>query len=423
MSNRGDQVTTGQPTLLSAALFERDGALLAVRRKPGHRPFAGFWMPPLAAVDERDTAEDALRRHTREQFGVTVTEETFADTVYLQDAADGGRFVVNIFRAELGAEPMRFNAAGAYDDARWLAAGDLPEVSMPQELRESLLRLLAGESAPPRTEWTSPETIAAEAVPLAEAVRTATPSASEEAESEPPPDNRAGWDAISDAYQAEYYGDRDVGLIKWTPNQSDADLHILGDVRGQRVLVLGCGGGQDVVALDRIGAVAVGIDFSAKQIAYARKYAARHAAVNASFVEGDMADLSRFDDASFDIVLSMYALGYVEDAPAVLRDAARVSRGGGTLVIAVPHPVGNVVSSEAPYHFEHAYWSRQVDFDWTFEDGTEARLRDFPRTVAEWFTLVTDAGYTVERMLEPEGRDDERRSMVPYVLIIKARKR
>lgn len=417
-------MTTGQPTLLSAALFERDGALLAVRRKPGHRPFAGFWMPPLAAVDDRDTAEETLRRHTREQFGVTVTEETFADTVYLQDAADGGRFVVNIFRAELGAEPMRFNAAGAYDDARWLAAGDLPEVAMPEELRDALLRLLRGEAPPAPTEWASPETAVGlgEAIPLAE---TAPPDAADPPPEQdaPPPDNRAGWDTISAAYQAEYYGDRDVGLIKWTPNQSDADLHILGDVRGQRVLVLGCGGGQDVVALDRMGAVAVGIDFSPKQLAYARKYAARHAAVNASFVEGDMADLSRFDDASFDIVLSMYALGYVEDAPAVLRDAARVSRGGGTLVIAVPHPVENVVSSEAPYHFEHAYWSRQVDFDWTFEGGTEARFRDFPRTVAEWFTLVTDAGYTVERMLEPEGRDDERRSMVPYVLIIKARKR
>lgn len=417
-------MTTGQPTLLSAALFERDGALLAVRRKPGHRPFAGFWMPPLAAVDERDTAEDTLRRHTREQFGVAVTGETFADTVYLQDAADGGRFVVNLFRAELGAEPMRFNAAGAYDDARWLAADDLPEVAMPEELRDALLRLLRGEAQPAPTEWASPETVVGpgEAIPLAETAPPYAAAVPPEPDG-PPPDNRAGWDAISDAYQAECYGDRDVGLIKWTPNQSDADLDILGDVRGQRVLVLGCGGGQDVVALDRMGAVAVGIDFSPKQLAYARKYAARHSAVNASFVEGDMTDVSRFDDASFDIVLSMYALGYVECAPAVLRDAARVTRGGGMLVIAVPHPVEIVVSSDAPYRFEHAYWSRQVDFDWTFENGTGARFRAFPMTIAEWFTLVTDAGYTIERLLEPEGRDDERRSIVPYVLIIKARKR
>ena len=45
---------------------------------------------------------------------------------------------------------------------------------------------------------------------------------------------------------------------------------------GKRVIVLGCGGGQDVVALDRMGAIAVGIDQSERQIEYARKFAAGH---------------------------------------------------------------------------------------------------------------------------------------------------
>ena len=98
----------------------------------------------------------------------------------------------------------------------------------------------------------------------------------------------------------------------------------LGDIRGKRALVLGCGGGQDVVALVKLGAVAVGIDSSPKQLAYARKFAQGRDADNASFVEGGVEDLSRFDDASFDLAVSIHVLDYVERVEDALSQAARV---------------------------------------------------------------------------------------------------
>ena len=115
------------------------------------------------------------------------------------------------------------------------------------------------------------------------------------------------------------------------------------------MLVLGCGGGQDCVALDKMGAIAVGIDQSAKQIEYARKYAARHDAPNASFVEGTVEDLSRFDDESFDMAVSAHMLNYVERIEDTLRETARVLKPGGAFVIPAPHPFDAALAERPPY--------------------------------------------------------------------------
>ena len=58
------------PELMSALLFEKsERALVTHRRTP---PFAGQWMLPSTLVRDDEAAEDAMRRHAREQFGVTL---------------------------------------------------------------------------------------------------------------------------------------------------------------------------------------------------------------------------------------------------------------------------------------------------------------------------------------------------------------
>src|SRR5205085_2600125 len=290
--------------LMSAALLERDAKVLAAHRRS--TPFAGQWTLPVAVVDGSEAAEDAVRRHLRDQFGVSVDEETFVDTVYIEDPDDSRRYVTNIFRARLGIEPMRFRSDGDYDDARWLAADEIEQLWMPPALRAPLVRIMRGEDLEPAAEWTNDEAETGKGVPLAERA-TDVAAASDEPE-KPAPDNRAGWEAIAAAYQEERFGERYGEKLMWSYLSSEDDLHVLDDVRGRRVIVLGCGGGQDVVALERMGARAVGVDHSAAQIAYARKYAARHNAENASFVEASIDDLSRFDDESFDVAISSHAL-------------------------------------------------------------------------------------------------------------------
>jgi SAM-dependent methyltransferase len=323
---------------------------------------------------------------------------------------------------------MRFNAEGDYDDARWLAPADLEQLWMPPDLRAPLVKILTEPESLHETDWS--QTIG-EGVPLAE--REDLVEAQPAAPGVPPPDNRAGWDAIAAAYQEERYGDRDAGRLKWSRGLHEDELLLLDDVRGKRAIVLGCGGGQDVVALAKMGAIAVGIDVSMKQLQYAKKYAERHGAENASFVEGTVEDLSRFDDESFDLAVSIHVLGYVERAERAFAEAARVLKPGGVLAIAVPHPFNITRDDDPPYGVARGYWNDRIDWEWAFDGGATASFREYPRTASQWFRLLVDAGFSVERLIEPyqgdisgddaKGFDMRLAKLMPYVLIMKARKR
>lgn len=412
------------PDLTSAALFERDGrVLVAHRRRP---PFASQWTLPMTIVRPDEAAEEALRRHTVEQFGVGLGLETFVETVYLVDPDDQHQYVANIFRIQ-ATGPLRFDANGDYDDARWLAPADLEQLWMPPDLRVPLLKMLTEPESPHETGW---EQAVPEGVPLAERDAASTVGAQPAAPAAPAPDNQAGWNAISDAYQREFFGERYAGQFMWSWTLTEHDVRLLDDVRGKRVLVLGCGGGQDVVALSEQGAVAIGVDRSEKQIAYARDYALHHNAANASFVEGAVEDLSRFDNESFDAVVSSHMLNYVERIEDALAEAARVLRPGGALCVSVVHPFDTVLSDDAPYRAATSYWDVQRDWTWTFDGGESAVFRQWFWPVSRWFEMLTTAGLAVERIVElPETPVDgaaperERARLVPHTLMFKARKR
>lgn len=422
------------PDLTSAALFEQDGRVLVMhRRRP---PFASQWTLPMTIVREDEAAEDALRRHALEQFGIGVGGETFVETVYLIDPDGNQQYVANIFRASIGEGPMRFNTEGDYDDARWSTAGELEQLWMPPDLRVPLIKILTEPESLHETEWSKTIPDAAvdtgEGVPLGERAGRALPlpgDASPEPETQAP-DNRVGWDAIAAAYQDQIFGERYGERFMWSWALSEDDLQLLDDVRGKRALVLGCGGGQDVVALDRMGAIAVGIDQSRKQIAYAKAYALRHDALNASFVEGTVEDLSRFDDESFDVAVSAHALNYVERIEDCLRETYRVLKPGSVLAISARHPFDAALSDEAPFRVVRSYWDATQDWTWTFDNGVSALFRQWFWSVSQWFTMLTAAGFSIETMAEPqqEAPDDtlgdrQRRSLVPYSLYMKARKR
>ena len=244
------------------------------------------------------------------------------------------------------------------------------------------------------------------------------------------PDNRASWNAISAAYQ------RDLGWpeerLTWGIRcGAEDDLRLLGDVRGKRVLVLGCGGGQDIVALAAMGAAEItGIDISEAQLAHARRLLAERG-VPATLIEDSAEDLSSIGDANMEIAVSIHALNYVERADLCFAGTFRVLVPGGLFALSVLHPANASTHDEPPYGWEKPYF--QVEFDWRWKGlPGEPPFRSYYRTVADWFGLLRDAGFTVERLLEPPPVDDAsgwarkndyaKCDTVPGTLIFTARK-
>ncbi len=85
-------------------------------------------------------------------------------------------------------------------------------------------------------------------------------------------DMRAAWNRTSAGYQRLHQIPTDAAHYgPWAPDESE--LRLLGDVRGKRILEIGCGGGQCSIAFARQGAIAVGIDLSDEQLAFASQLA------------------------------------------------------------------------------------------------------------------------------------------------------
>ncbi|MCS6843255.1 MAG: class I SAM-dependent methyltransferase [Caldilineales bacterium] len=215
-------------------------------------------------------------------------------------------------------------------------------------------------------------------------------------------DMRAAWNRASAVYQERHAIPVDAAHYgPWMP--TERELRLLGDVAGRRILELGCGGGQCSIAFARQGAIAVGLDLSDEQLAFARRLARQHG-VQVELHQGDAADLDRFADATFDIVFSAYALQYVEEIERCLAGVARVLVPGGLLVFSLDHPFRAVFwdekEDEDSVVAARSYWLRGA-MEWQFS-GSGEWMRSFHRTVGDWVDLLHAAGLAVRRILEPE---------------------
>lgn len=123
-----------------------------------------------------------------------------------------------------------------------------------------------------------------------------------------------------------HYGD-------WT-GLDDAESHLFAEhlTPNMRVLDLGVGGGRTTPALRALGGGYVGIDYSEPMVARAR---AGHP--DTDIRHGDAADLSAFDDASFDaVVFSVNGIDYLhprERRQRCVREVGRVLRPGGVFIL------------------------------------------------------------------------------------------
>jgi SAM-dependent methyltransferase len=111
--------------------------------------------------------------------------------------------------------------------------------------------------------------------------------------------------------------------------------HLLGDVRGRRVLELGCGSGANTVCLVARGADVCALDISEDLIGLARRRLKVSGCGGSScFVVGSAHQLP-LPDASVDVVFGIAILHHL-DLSLVSREAHRVLREGGRAIFQEP---------------------------------------------------------------------------------------
>lgn len=214
-------------------------------------------------------------------------------------------------------------------------------------------------------------------------------------------DMRAAWNQAAPDYQRRRVSATDSAHYgPWAPLEDE--LQLLGDVRGRRILEIGCGGGQCSIAFAKQGAIVAGLDLSDAQLDHARTLATAEE-VAVEFVQGAAEDLHHFADGAWDIVFSVYAFQYVADMPRCLAECARVLRPEGRLVFSLDHPFRDCFFDAAER--ELTLYPARSYFDaspmtWRFADSG-VWMHSYHHTLAAWIEMLTAAGFRLLRLLEP----------------------
>lgn len=122
-------------------------------------------------------------------------------------------------------------------------------------------------------------------------------------------------------------------------------LDLIGPVEGARILDLGCGDGLLTWTLAERGARAVGIDADRAMLDAASARSTRGQRQPPRFIEGRIEQLP-FADGSFDVVVIVTVLCLVADRAGAVREAARVLRPAGRLVV---RPSSRSLRERAPW--------------------------------------------------------------------------
>jgi SAM-dependent methyltransferase len=211
---------------------------------------------------------------------------------------------------------------------------------------------------------------------------------------------------------------------------TENELHLFGDVTGKTMLEIGCGSGHSLkYHADRNAGELWGLDISQKQLENAEKFLAE-SNYFPKLICSPMEEECGIPENYFDIVYSIYAIGWATDLNKVFNRIASYLKQDGIFIFSWKHPLhGCVIVNEGQLIFDKSYF----DEEWHTQivDGMEIMLPD--RKISTYINAMTAAGFIIENMIEQTNEstlqmtgeiDDRSRKAqkLPLSFVFKARK-
>jgi SAM-dependent methyltransferase len=215
--------------------------------------------------------------------------------------------------------------------------------------------------------------------------------------------NRSDWDREADSYQRDHGAFLGDARFVWCPEGLDeADVQLLGEIAGRRVLEVGAGAGQCARWLISQRAEAVAFDLSPRMLQHGRRLDGETGVVVPSVCA--TATAIPFADGSFDLACSAFgALPFILDVEVALREVTRVLRPGGKFVFSVVHPARWMFPddpSTAGMTVTRSYFDRTPYVETDGAGGIS--YVEAHHTLGDWVDAITSAGLTLEGVVEPE---------------------
>ena len=199
------------------------------------------------------------------------------------------------------------------------------------------------------------------------------------------------------------------------------------DLAGLDVLCLASGGGQQAPVLAAAGANVTVLDNSPKQLAQDRLVAERDS-LTLETVRGDMADLSRFADESFDLVFHPVSNLFAPEVRPVWAEAFRVLRRGGSLLAGFLNPAVYIFDQELADRSGELRVRYALPYtDATSLDEEERRQKidggeplEFSHTLEDQIGGQIDAGFLIAGFYEDRHHDDPIAAHMPTFIATRA---
>jgi SAM-dependent methyltransferase len=181
-------------------------------------------------------------------------------------------------------------------------------------------------------------------------------------------------------------------------------LSLLPDLKGKRILDLGCGFGEHCKMFVQMGASrVVGIDISEKMLAVAKK---ENADPRIVYLHMPIENIGELEE-SFDVVVSSLAFHYVEDFSGVINAIAARLVPNGVFVYSQEHPLvtshtaGDRWTRDENGEKKHVNLSNygiegERDATWFIE-----HIKIYHRTFSSIINTLVQSGFSIEQMIEP----------------------
>jgi malonyl-CoA O-methyltransferase len=184
---------------------------------------------------------------------------------------------------------------------------------------------------------------------------------------------REGYDLWADTYDSD--GNPLIALEEpWVDR-------FLGDVRGLKLLDVGCGTGRHALRLAARGARVHAIDFSECMLARARQ---KPGADQVTFQVHDLAQPLPYSAETFDAVVSGLVLEHIANLDLFFAEMRRVCRPGGRIVVSAMHPAMMLRGVQARFH----------------DAAGETRVAGFPHQISDFVLAALRAGLYIHDLRE-----------------------
>lgn len=209
---------------------------------------------------------------------------------------------------------------------------------------------------------------------------------------------------------------------------SDKNYHFFENLKLKNVLEIGCGSGKSLkYVAERQPAELWGIDISEKQIEKTKTYLEENN-ITATLICSPMENICGLPENHFDVVYSIYAIGWSTDLDLTFAQIASYLKKDGLFIFSWSHPIHKcVVMDNEQLLFKKNYF----DESWYQVDLGDSTLSLADRKLSTYINALAKAGFAIEQLIEDSDEDliqasnsdfSKKASMLPATFVIKARK-